>query len=66
MSLSDIPLIHQIRDWGPDDPTFDTLLLVGPLVVLIFVLLGRTPITVGIAVFYLLSFISYVLYKSVR
>lgn len=66
MSLSEIPFVYQIRDWGPDDPTFDSLLLIGPLVILIVVLLGRTPITIGIAAIYLLAFVGYVLYKSIR
>ncbi len=66
MSIPEIPFVHQIRDWGPDDRIFDTLLLVGPLVIAVFVLVGRTSVTMGLAATYLVAFVTYVLYKCVH
>ncbi|MFD1646831.1 hypothetical protein [Haloarchaeobius litoreus] len=63
MKLDDVPVVHYVLESGPDDPVFDGLLLSGPLVIGILALAGRSPVSVGLAVLYLLVFSSYLPYK---
>ncbi|MFB6267370.1 MAG: hypothetical protein ABEI31_06905 [Halodesulfurarchaeum sp.] len=55
--LGSLPGVGFIRDAGPGDRRFDALLVAGPLLIASVVFVGRTPLTVGLAVAYLLSFL---------
>jgi len=57
-----IPLIGQVIESGADDRIFDTLMLAGPLVVVLPALVGRNLFTEALAAAYLAVFVGYVLY----
>lgn len=64
MQIEDIPFIGSLLAAGADDRVFDILLLVGPLAILVITILGRTPLSVAIAVAYTGGFLGYILYKG--
>jgi hypothetical protein len=64
MTPDDIPVLGALRRVGPDDRVFDLLLLTGPLVVACIALLGRGPVTGGLAVVYLLVLVGRVAYNA--
>lgn len=66
MRPSDLPLISHVYESGPDDRVFDSLLLVGPLVILLIVILERTLLTHLIAISYITLLVIYVLYRGIR
>nr|WP_306059009.1 hypothetical protein [Natronococcus sp. AD5] len=66
MSLPQSSIVRWLSEAGPDDRVFDLLLAIGPLLVLLIAVTGRSLITVGIAVLYIGFFIAYILYKSLR
>jgi hypothetical protein len=57
-----LPYVEQVVGAGPDDPVFDSLLLAGPIVLALLAILGRHPAATGIAIGYLGTFVTYVLY----
>lgn len=63
MSADHVPGLRWVLDTGPDDRVFDSLLVSGPLLIVLLALLGRTPLTTTIAVGYLGVFAGYTLYK---
>lgn len=66
MNPADLPFVRQIRDWGPDDRVFDTLLLLGPIVVVLIATAGRNLVTEAVAVAYIAAFVGYVCSKALR
>ncbi|MDS0474960.1 hypothetical protein [Natrinema sp. 1APR25-10V2] len=66
MNLSDVPIVGDLLEAGAEDRVFDSLLLVGPLLIAVIAVVGRSPLTTAIASAYLLFFVSYVLYRGVR
>lgn len=66
MNIVDIPIVGDLLEAGAEDWVFDSLLLVGPLLIALIAVIGRSPITTGIAAAYLLFFVVYVLYRGVR
>lgn len=62
MTLDDVPAITWVREAGPDDLVFDSLLMTGPVVLVLLALLGRSLITTAIAVCYLGVFCVYTAY----
>jgi hypothetical protein len=62
---TDLPLVSAVVDAGADDRIFDSLLLLGPLVVAVIVLLGRSMLTEVLAVAYIAVFVGYGLYRGV-
>jgi hypothetical protein len=64
MNRRDLPIVKAIFESGADDRIFDSLLLVGPLVVVVIAALGRSLLTELLAVAYLVVFIGYVLYRG--
>lgn len=66
MRLGDLPLVAYVLESGANDRVFDFLLLVGPAVIVLVAIVGRTLATVGISVAYLVFFVAYVLYKGLR
>ncbi|MDS0282625.1 hypothetical protein [Haloarcula onubensis] len=61
-----LPLVGHVRDAGADDGVFDTLLLVGPLVVVVVALVHRNAFTEALVLAYLTAFVGYILYRGLR
>lgn len=61
-----LPSLGHLFESGPDDRVYDSLLLAAPAVVLLLVVAGRSVFTAAVVVVYLLTFVTYVLYKGVR
>jgi|GEM_PF-3531818 len=59
MNLRDLPILRHLEDVGPTDPVFDLLVLLGPLVIALIALLGRTPVTMTTTTAYVLGFVAY-------
>jgi hypothetical protein len=53
MTPTEWPLLSAVRNAGTDDPVFQALLLAGPVVTVLIVLLGRSPISTVLAGGYL-------------
>jgi hypothetical protein len=53
MTPTEWPLLSAVRNAGTDDPVFQALLLAGPVVIVLIVLLGRSPISTVLAGGYL-------------
>lgn len=66
MSVRDLPLVSRIAESGPDDRVFDSLLLAGPPVIALIAVLGRTPLTTGVAAAYIGIFLTYTLYQGIE
>ena len=66
MMPRDLPVVSYVFEAGADDRIFDSLLLIGPLVIGLIVLLGRSFVTEAVAVVYIAVFVGYTLYRAVR
>jgi hypothetical protein len=66
MKLGDLPIISTGFEAGADDRVFDSLLLLGPLVIGLVIILNRSFVTEALAVAYLGVFVTYVLYRGIR
>lgn len=66
MRLRDLPVIGYVVEAGADDRVFDSLLFVGPLVIGVIALLGRSLFTEVLSVTYLAAFVTYTLYRGVQ
>lgn len=66
MNATDLPLVDHVVSFGPDSRIFDALLLSGPFIVALIVLLGRTTVTSGLAIGYLVLFVTGVAYEAVE
>lgn len=68
MIPADIPLIRSLfqSGFGGRDTGYDTLILCGPLLIAAIALLGRSPLTIALAVGYISAFVLYILWKSVE
>jgi hypothetical protein len=66
MNPRDLPVLSSIIEAGTQDRFFDGLLLLGPLVVTVVAVLGRSRLTESVAAAYLVVFIGYVLYSTVE
>ncbi|UPV76873.1 hypothetical protein M0R89_20615 (plasmid) [Halorussus limi] len=64
MNPDSVPVIGEILDAGPNDRAFDSLLLVGPLLIATVALLGRSIGTILLAMGYLAAFVGYTLSKA--
>ena len=64
MSLEEIPIVGGVVRSGAEDRVFDTLLLVGPVLVASVAALGRTTLTTGLAAGYLAAFVGHAAYKA--
>lgn len=65
MNITDLPLVEHVISIGPDSRIFDSLLVSGPLIVVLIVLFGRNTVTFGLAIGYLLLFVAGVVYEAV-
>jgi len=66
MNPRNLPIVRAVFRFGARDRVLDTILLLGPVVILTIVLLDRNPVTGIITGLYVLSFVGYVLYKGIR
>lgn len=66
MKLRNVPIVSDVFEAGADDRVFDSLLLIGPLVIGLIVLLGHSVVTETLAVAYIAVFITYALYQGIR
>lgn len=66
MRVRDLPLVSAVFEVGADDRVFDSLLLLGPLVIGMIVVLGRSLFTEALAVTYLVCFVAYTVYRGVQ
>lgn len=66
MRASNLPIVGELLESGAEDRVFDSLLFVGPLLILFIALVGRSTLTTGLAVSYVIFFTAYVLYRGVR
>lgn len=64
MKVRDVVVVRAMIDAGPNDRIYDAMLLAGPLVVVILAVVGRNPLTVTVALLYLVAFVGYVLYRG--
>lgn len=65
MKLSDLPEIAFGFDAGPEDRIFDSLLVLGPLIIGLVIVLNRSIFTEALAIAYIGVFLTYVLYQGV-
>ena len=66
MMPRDLPVVSAVVEAGADDRIFDSLLLIGPLVIGLIVLVGRSVVTEAVAVVYIAVFVGYTLYRAIR
>lgn len=66
MSLRDLPGVSSVLEAGADDRVFDSLLLIGPLLIGLIILLKRSVFTEGIVVAYIAVFVTYALYQGIQ
>ena len=66
MMPRDLPVVSYVFEAGADDRIFDSLLLIGPLVIGLIVLLGRSFVTEAVAVVYIAVLVGYTLYGAIR
>jgi len=66
VKLSDVPVISAVFEAGADNRVFDLLLLLGPLVIGLVVVLGRSLVTRVLAVAYISVFVAYALYQGIQ
>ncbi|ELZ68600.1 hypothetical protein C457_11366 [Haloferax prahovense DSM 18310] len=66
MKLGDLPVISTVFEAGADDRIFDSLLLVGPLIIGLIIILNRSFITEALAGAYIIIFVIYVLYRGIQ
>lgn len=64
MKFSELPVISSVSEAGADDRIWDFLLLIGPVVLGLVVVFGRSVFTESVASGYLVVCVSYVLYKG--
>ncbi|RBI61073.1 hypothetical protein DMJ13_15185 [halophilic archaeon] len=66
MNPENVPFVGAVFRFGARDRVLDSILLLGPVVILAFVILGRNILTKTVTGLYILSFAGYVLYKGIR
>jgi len=64
MNPENLPFVGPVFRFGARDRVLDSHLLLGPIVILTYVISGRNTLTVLITGVYVLSFIVYVLYNG--
>lgn len=62
--LREFPIISSVIQAGADDRIFDGLLLVGPVVLGVIAVAGRSLLTETIAVAYIMLFVTYTLFRG--
>ncbi|AFO56356.1 MULTISPECIES: hypothetical protein [Natrinema] len=65
MKLSELPIVEEVFESGANDRVFDSLLLIGPVLIVGIAIVGRSLLTTGIAIAYVLFFVAYVVYLGI-
>jgi hypothetical protein len=65
MKLRNVPVVSYVFEAGADDRVFDSLLLLGPLIIGLVILLNRSVITEALAASYIAVFVLYTLYRAI-
>ncbi|MFB6141095.1 MAG: hypothetical protein ABEJ26_11755 [Halosimplex sp.] len=66
MKVTDVPVVGTVLEVGERNPVFDTVIALGPILVLVIALAGRNAVTTALAVLYLLIVPTYVALRAVR
>jgi hypothetical protein len=66
MKLRNTPVVSFVFEAGADDRVFDSLLLIGPLIILLVLVLDRSVLTEALAIAYITVFVLYTLYRSIQ
>lgn len=66
MTPEDVPFAETFARAGSEDPVFGALLVLGPVLVVVIAVLGRTEVTVALAAGYVGFLVAYIPYKSLR
>ena len=66
MKLRAAPVVSYVFEAGADNRVFGMLLLVGPLVIGLIVILGRSLLTEALSVVYIAVFVTYALYQGIQ
>jgi len=66
MTLRNLPGVSPVFEAGADDRVFDSLVLIGPPVIGLIVILGRSLVTALVAIAYIAVFVGYTLYRAIR
>lgn len=66
MNPNNLPLLGSVLEFGAQDRVLDTILLLGPVVLLAMVLLGRTTLTTALVASYVAVFAIYAIYNGYR
>lgn len=66
MRTDELPIISLVSNVGADDWIFDTLLILGPLVIVVIAALGRSLVTEVLAAIYIVVFVAYVGYQALQ
>lgn len=66
MRIGDLPYVGDPLEGGAEDQVFDSLLLLGPIIIVLIAVIGRSTLTTIVAVAYLSSFVGYVLYRGLH
>jgi len=66
MKLRNVPVVSYVVEAGADDRVFDSLLLIGPLIIGLVIVLDRSLVTESLAAAYIAAFVLYTLYRAVR
>ena len=65
MNPEELPVIGAVFRFGAQDRVLDSILILGPLIVVFFAVLGRSILTETVVALYVLSFVVYVPYLAV-
>ena len=66
MKFGELPIVSYVYEAGADNRVFDSLLLLGPLVIGLVVILGRSLVTEILAVVYISVFVIYTMYQGIQ
>lgn len=65
MNPENLPVVGAVFRFGARDLVLDAILLLGPVVILAMIVVGRNLLTMVVAATYVVSFTAYVLYNGV-
>lgn len=65
MTPDSLPLIAWLSEASPGDPIFDSLMILGPILLLVVAIVGRTTATNFLVGIYVASFFVYVIYNGI-
>lgn len=61
--LNPVTWARRLHEWGSEDPAFDVLMAVGPVVVLALAVGGRNAVTTALAASYVAGFVVALAYR---